>query len=155
MCGEQRGGRAASRWHRVCGSALLNNAPHPAAAFPWVGHCRVFGFLMCLHSLEGSLKRQANMAASFKKPDLPHLHGVVLMQRERRDGGDFLPLPAHCRYLPGPHCRGGGGGGGVLRGQLTDGTWETKLVWRQRLTKRGGSDKNVSGLKLSGTWSPV
>ena len=38
------------------------------------------------------------MTASCKKPDLPHLHGVVLMQRERRDGGDFLPLPIADTY---------------------------------------------------------
>ena len=81
----------------------------------------------------------------------------------QREGGDFLLLPIADTY---PDCvrteegeKGGGGGGGNVRGQLTDGTWETKLVLRQRLTKRGGSDKNVSGLKLSGTlpkteWPP-
>ena len=57
------------------------------------------------------------------------------MQRER-DGGDFLLLPIADTYPPDSEEEAGG-----VRGQLTDGTWETNLVLRQRLTKRVGSDK--------------
>ena len=52
------------------------------------------------------------------------------MQRER-DGGDFLLLPIADTYPPDREEEAGG-----VRGQLTDGTWETRFETKTDKTSR-------------------